>query len=773
MFEKPLLKLANFQKRYPLMIVLVILTITLFLGYYALRVESDSSFDVLFKEDSKSLRLKNLVSNEFGSTDSLYILVSVDQEANDLDRIQDIRHPDVLKAMKSLQSSLETETNVHSATSLVDLLEAIYGRLPSTLEESKWMINNLPKDIKEGPAKSLLSEDLSHMLIAVSINVESKSGALEKIEDNARAKLEHSSFPIGIKATLTGMPILMNRIMWFLINDNMNTIMLAIIAVFLILWYYFRSYKIAFFSIIPVILTLTWLAGTLYLLDIKITMMIASIGAIIVGMSVDYAIHLTHSYHEKIKQGDENPVEKTVTGVGSALVASVMTTIAGFLAMLLGSSPSALTQGTVLSIGIFYAFFITFITLPPLMILQRKYIYSRLDEVVFKIKDREELSKKGIIDKFLAGLASLQVRRPGFVIAFVGVITLVLLGGLPGVSMDTEGENWLPQQDEVVDSLFTMGDHFGGTNSQTVLFMLEKEAIYDPDSVRDLRDPRVIKPMATLDKLVGELRWVERVDSVTNDIRAVNQGRVPHDFNTIKTLINDNPRIRAKFNKDFSVAIYQVRFTGAYIDDYYELLREIDSIPFPKEVSVVPQGGYAEDAELEETMMGDTMKTTLAGFIFVIVIASLLYASIVTGFLAFFPIIFAMLWTIGMMGYIDLPFTILTTGMLAMLMGMGIDFSIHLVHSIKNKVKEMGSVEKGMPEALMSTGKAVAIATLTTVSGFMALSFAALVNTQRMGWTLALGILATFFACMLIVPAVMAIKYKRIHSQNKPHGVVN
>ena len=60
----------------------------------------------------------------------------------------------------------------------------------------------------------------------------------------------------------------------------------------------------------------------------------------------------------------------------------------------------------------------------------------------------------------------------------------------------------------------------------------------------------------------------------------------------------------------------------------------------------------------------------------------------------------------------------------------------------------------------MSTGQAISVTTITTVIGFMALSFATLVNTMRLGWTLAVGIGATFFSCMLIVPAVLAIKYR-------------
>jgi len=759
MIEKQLENLAKLQKKHPIPIILIVLTITLFLGYYALRVETDSSFDVLYREDSNTLTLKKLVSSEFGSTDSLFILVSIDNEVNDINRIQDIRHPDVLKAMVALQKSLETETSVHSTMSLAYGFLQMYGKLPETLEESKQMIDDLPEEVKEGPLNSMLSKDYSNALIPVSINLERKPGALERMEATAREKVAQTPFPIGVKATVTGMPILINRIMWFLINDNINTIGLAIIAVFIILWIYFRSYKIAFFSTIPIILTLTWLSGTLFLLDIKITMIIASVGAMMVGMSVDYAIHLTHSYHELVKRGDPKPVEKTVAGVGSALVASVATTIAGFLVMLFGSSPMALTQGKVLSIGIFYAFITTFIALPPLMILQRRFIYSKLDEVVFKIRGKQEEEKTNIIDIFLSKLALLQVRRPWIIIAIVVITTIVLAGGFGLVYMDTEGENWLPEEDDVVDSLFTMGYHFGGTESQNVLFMIENQPLIDPNEIRDLRDPRILRPMSTLDNTLKELKWVDDIESPTMAIKEVSR-RVPQDIETVKDLIEKNPQIKNHFNKDFSIALYQVKFTTADIPEYYELLREINSIPFPKEIKIIPQGGQADMIELDESLLGDTMKTTVIGFIIVIILAAIFYTSIVAGFLAFFPIIFAMMWTVGVMGYINLPFTVLTTGMLSMLMGMGIDFSIHIIHSIKDKIKEYNSIEKAVPEALQGTGKAVAITTLTTVVGFLALSFAELVNTKRLGWTLAVGILATFFACILIVPAILTIQYR-------------
>jgi len=534
------------------------------------------------------------------------------------------------------------------------------------------------------------------------------------------------------------------------------------LGVFLLLWFYFKSYKIAFFSVIPVILTLTWLAGTLYLLDIRITIMIASIGAMIVGMSVDYAIHLTHAYHAGVQEGKPNATEHAVVGIGPALTASVATTLGGFLAMLLGLSPNSQIQGTVLALGIAYAFFITLVALPPLMVLQRKFVYSRLDEVVFKIRGKRELSsKKNILDKFLYSLAGVQARRPGLVLLVVVAATILIIPGFSLVYLDTEDENWLPEQDDVVDSLGELGTNFGGTESMNLLFRIDAGVgDFDPDSIRDLRDPRIIEPMASLDLAVEDLDWVDVVESPTNDIRAVNNNVIPQEFENIKKVIEENPEIKGKYSSDFSLAKFTLRYDGIDRVRYFELLSEVDSISFPREVAVIPQGPVPEDIELEQMLTSDTTRTTSFGFLFVIVIASLFYLSIVAGLMAFIPIIIAVIWTVGLMGYINLPFTILTTGMLAILMGMGIDFSIHIMHSIKAAMKKFGKLELAIPEALMSTGEAISITTMTTILGFMVLSLATLVNTRRLGWTLALGILATFFSCMLTVPAVMAIQYK-------------
>jgi len=754
-------KLSRIQEKYPLMVILVLLTVTMFFGYYAIRVETDSNFQVMFGEDSETIKLQELLSNTFGSTDTLFVLVQINDESNEQSGIKDIRDPSVMHAMQQLSLSLKEETAVASTANLADIMMIFYGRLPGNLEESKKMINDLPEFVKESYLSSFLSEDYTSQNMILSVDVAKQPGSVPKIEKIVREKIKESPFPLGIKTTLTGLPVLINRLLNFIIIDNIKTIGLAILGVFFILWYYFRSYKIAFFSIIPVVLTLIWLAGTMQLLDIRITVMVASIGAMIVGMSVDYAIHLTHAYHLHVREGEKHAAIKSVTSVGPALFASVMTTTVGFLALTLGVTPNSQTQGTVLAFGIVFAFIITLIGLPALMVLQRKYVYSKLDEVVFRIRGKKEAAKQGLIEKFLNGLATWQSKSPTSVLLFVVFLTIALIPGFGLVYLDTGDDGWVPDVDPVVQSLEELELKFGGTDSMNLLVRV-KDATgdYDSGAITDLRDPRIMTPMSRLDKVIEDLDWVDVVESPTNDIRQLNNNVVPQNLETTKDLFDKNPTLSDKFNDDYSLAKITLRADFIEYPEFFELMDEVSAMSFPNEIEIIPQGGVPEDMELEAMLSSDTMRTTGLGFIFVMIVATVLYSSVVAGLLAFIPILIAVVWTVGTMGYINLPFTVLTTGMLAILMGLGIDFSIHIMHAIKENMKKYGTLKKAITESLLSTGEAISITTITTVFGFMVLTFATLTNTKRLGWTLAVGIIATFFACMLIVPAVMALRYK-------------
>ncbi len=106
-----------------------------------------------------------------------------------------------------------------------------------------------------------------------------------------------------------------------------------------------------------------------------------------------------------------------------------------------------------------------------------------------------------------------------------------------------------------------------------------------------------------------------------------------------------------------------------------------------------------------------------------------------------FQIFFALIRTISTMGLIDTPFTEISIAIISMIMGVGIDFSIHPYHRIKQELKAGNSIEDAVCIAVPSVGAALFASTATTIVCFMVMVVAAtLLVVNRLGATLAIGV---------------------------------
>lgn len=712
----------------------------------AVNLEIDSSFNTLFPEGGEHLRLQEIVSHEFGSTDQVYILYTLDDEIADKTRLQDIRDPEVFASIDRLKVSLLDEPSVDSVFSINDLFYAEYGKLPESLEESKEFLQGL--SVAYDP---FIAKDFSAANLVVNINIQDKQGALQKAQAIIERKIAEASVPVGVEVVLTGDPPLINRIMNLLITDNLKTVVFAIVAIVVLLSFFFRSVPLSIITTSSVVVSLIWLAGTMHIFGMRLTMMTAAVGAMMVGMGIDYAIHVTHSFLEK----------KSLRGmfkeIQGALVASALTTIAGFIAMLFATGPSSKTQGAVLSFGILYAFLSAVLFLPTLLSIYKKLAKAQLDELFVRQEGSHETS---FFKPLLYKLSVVQVKRPLFVIGIFFVMLVLIVPGMSLLRFDTSNDNWIPDDDPVYEAIQEVSLKFGGLESQSFLVFIDTEN-FDSLEITDLRDPVFLRSLEEID---ASLTQLEFVDSVSTPVDSLPKP-IPQNIHTIKELVDKYPNVRSFYNADYSLLRFRVQSDSLGEGDerivyYKEMLHEIESVGLPRGIVIVGQGGIASDIELDETLQSDTGKTTMLGFIFVFIIALLLYRSFVVGFMAFLPIIFSLVMTIGIMGYIDLPFTVLTSGMLAIVMGIGIDFSIHLIHSIRLHLREHDDILKAVNTALLGTGQAISLSTFTTITGFISLSLATLLATRRLGFTLAIAIVMCYIACIVLVPSALTLAHK-------------
>jgi predicted RND superfamily exporter protein len=123
---------------------------------------------------------------------------------------------------------------------------------------------------------------------------------------------------------------------------------------------------------LPIALIIGWSSGVMWILHIKYTPLTATLSALIIGIGVEFTILLMMRYYEERGNGEEPYVAMVtaMTKIGRAIVASGLTVIGGFGALLIAKDFIILRDfGIVTMINVGFALVSTLFVLPPLIVL--------------------------------------------------------------------------------------------------------------------------------------------------------------------------------------------------------------------------------------------------------------------------------------------------------------------------------------------------------------------------------------------------------------------
>jgi len=149
------------------------------------------------------------------------------------------------------------------------------------------------------------------------------------------------------------------------------SIPIAVVLATLIAALIMRSLKYALTAIVPILLVVAWVYGFMYLVDMKINPVTATIAAIAIGIGIDFATHFTVRFREEfVGEPSRFPaLRRAGEGTGGALAISAATSILGFFALSLAPTPIFATFGLLTAVMIAIAFAVSIIVLPSLLLL--------------------------------------------------------------------------------------------------------------------------------------------------------------------------------------------------------------------------------------------------------------------------------------------------------------------------------------------------------------------------------------------------------------------
>lgn len=183
----------------------------------------------------------------------------------------------------------------------------------------------------------------------------------------------------GLTATATGQSIVFEIVQDDLLNTVIESLVITMVAVFAFLMLIYRitegSATLGAVTLLPVVFSVAWILGTMYLLGMPFNILTGMITSLTVGLGVAYSIHLSERYNVELeRQGSVwDALHVSLTGTGGALLGSAATTVGGFGVLAFAILPALQQFGIITGLTIIYAFIASVLVLPSLLVVWTRY----------------------------------------------------------------------------------------------------------------------------------------------------------------------------------------------------------------------------------------------------------------------------------------------------------------------------------------------------------------------------------------------------------------
>jgi len=302
----------------------------------------------------------NHMSNIYGGTDSIQFIVQGD----------DLTDPQNLQWMDEFSDYLQkSRDQVYGATSIVTYIkQANGGTLPNDRTEVRAIIESLPKSVQSGYLSG-------HDTAMIDVNLGQTASNLglqnfDRLTKEFEKDLAWVTPPPDISVKMTGNEMVSTATIGALTTGRVEMSLLGLVLIFILLLIIYRDPIKALLPVLPMLVVIGWMGGVMYLGGLKYTPLTATLGALVLGIGSEYAILMMERFYEELHNvGDPFEALKiTANRIGSALVASGMTVVCGFAALI--TSPFNITSnfGLVTVMAVIFALATTFTVFVVLMI---------------------------------------------------------------------------------------------------------------------------------------------------------------------------------------------------------------------------------------------------------------------------------------------------------------------------------------------------------------------------------------------------------------------
>lgn len=501
---------------------------------------------------------------------------------------------------------------------------------------------------------------------------------------------------------------------------------------------------------------------------------------LIVGLGVDYVIHLNAAYRNGLASGEaaDRAMGRSIRVVGGALVLAVITTAFGFLTNLFSGTPSLVTFGILATIGLSAAFlYATLLFTAVRLLLDRRAAgQERLPSKAFSSGER------GWVDRIVGATAVIPRRAPW---AAVAVASVILVAGALTATNLRSGFSFLdfvPQGSAVREAAVALDERFEGGLGETTQVLVDGD-ISDPaiwnatldatsqagslDGIVSMGgEPRVSSPQQLVAMLTDpgspdyapEVADAAATAGLDESLQAAPDADIAAVLEAARAVAGDE--LAGVLSPE--AALYTFT-TQAGTDGALELAAGLES--------AFGAGAVATSQDIIGAAVVDSISTVQVQSLLLALVGAAVLLMLnyfvsdrrpLLGLITVLPVGGVVVLLYAFMVVVGIEFGPVTATLAAVVIGVGVDYTIHVTHRFQDFRRKGRDIETAITQTLRTTGSALLASAVTTSLGFALLTQSSLVPFQQLGWLILAAVVGSALVSILVLPSMLVIHARRI-----------
>ncbi len=560
---------------------------------------------------------------------------------------------------------------------------------------------------------------------------------------------------------LSGPPMIAAQTATSMEQDNQTLLPGVLLVIIIVLLLSFGRLQGVVAPLLIAVISLFWTLGAMAAFGVKQNIVTSMLPVFIIAIAVCDAIHFLATYYRLLP---DNPDRAARTQAASdalrklfwpMLVTSV-TTMAGFFALSWTEVIFIREFGIFVGLGVMFAWIVTMLFLPALVILWKA------------PRPRFGLLVSDLISRFMGLLGRVAGHGKTVVLAVLALMVVGLVYTQQNLTVDNQVIGYFEPDSRIRQDDAAINANFGG--STVVSFLLESK---DVDA---FKQPQVMLAVEKLqqqlnnDPLVGftisPVNFIERMHQVLSAGEGETSGsaadyRLPSDltqpmlaqyyllyenangqdlFDVVDRRFS-NGRILTVLHSDRSSEV------GAVIERVMDEARNV----LPAGVSI-RAAGYGEIlVSTTDAVVGGQIQSLLLAVVLIALLVVAILRSLRLGLLALLPLLFTLVGVFTLMALTGTALDIGTSIIAAISFGIGIDYAIHTIAALRlSKGQDQAEL---VANALQYCGKPILINTLALGFGFLVLTLSGYQALVNLGYFISLTMLFSALFALLVLPA--------------------